>query len=130
MRVLYVNHTAEVSGSERSLLSLLGGLPADRAAPRRARRPGRLTKAVEELGIPVTPITATAGSLRLHAAPHAARARRDGARCGAGPLARLAGIDAEVVHANSIRAGIELGLARLAPAATVVHVRDCLPPGA
>jgi glycosyltransferase involved in cell wall biosynthesis len=36
---------------------------------------------------------------------------------------------AQLVHANSIRAGIVLGLGRLAPAATVVHVRDCLPPG-
>jgi glycosyltransferase involved in cell wall biosynthesis len=34
-----------------------------------------------------------------------------------------------VVHANSIRAGIVLGLARLGSIASVVHVRDCLPPG-
>jgi glycosyltransferase involved in cell wall biosynthesis len=34
-----------------------------------------------------------------------------------------------VVHANSIRAGIALGLARLDRVATIVHVRDCLPPG-
>jgi glycosyltransferase involved in cell wall biosynthesis len=38
-------------------------------------------------------------------------------------------LGADVVHANSIRAGIELGLARVAPAASVVHVRDCLPMG-
>jgi glycosyltransferase involved in cell wall biosynthesis len=37
---------------------------------------------------------------------------------------------AELVHANSIRSGIVVGLARPFPAATVVHVRDCLPPGA
>jgi glycosyltransferase involved in cell wall biosynthesis len=36
---------------------------------------------------------------------------------------------AELVHANSIRAGIVLGLARCHRVATVVHVRDCLPPG-
>jgi glycosyltransferase involved in cell wall biosynthesis len=35
---------------------------------------------------------------------------------------------AQVVHANSIRAGLMLALGR-PPAATVVHVRDCLPPG-
>jgi L-malate glycosyltransferase len=34
------------------------------------------------------------------------------------------------VHANSIRAGIVLGLGLSPRAATVVHVRDCLPPGA
>ena len=37
---------------------------------------------------------------------------------------------AEVLHANSIRAGIVLGLARAPRVATVVHVRDCLPAGA
>jgi glycosyltransferase involved in cell wall biosynthesis len=37
---------------------------------------------------------------------------------------------ATLVHANSIRAGVVLALARLSGVATVVHVRDCLPPGA
>jgi glycosyltransferase involved in cell wall biosynthesis len=36
---------------------------------------------------------------------------------------------ASIVHANSVRAGIELGLARLEPAARLVQVRDVLPPG-
>ena len=37
---------------------------------------------------------------------------------------------ADVVHANSIRAGIETGIARIRKVPTFVNVRDCLPPGA
>ena len=128
MRVLYVNHTALVSGSERSLLTLLSGLPRT-VQPRVASPPGRLAQAVEELGIPVTSITSTAGSLRLHPAQTPrALAQMSLAAVQVHRAARRH--RAEVVHANSIRAGIELGLAHVAPAAGVVNVRDCLPSGA
>jgi glycosyltransferase involved in cell wall biosynthesis len=127
MRVLYVNHTAAVSGSERSLLTLLSGLPPGVQA-RVATPPGPLERAVAELGIPVSRIASTAGSLRLHPL-HTPRALGEiglAARQ-VHRAARLHGAD--VVHANSIRAGLELSLARVTPAAGVVHVRDCLPPG-
>jgi glycosyltransferase involved in cell wall biosynthesis len=128
VRVLYVNHTALVSGSERSLLSLLCGLP-DSVQAHVATPPGPLAQAVEELGIPVSSITATAGSLRLHPA-YTPRAIGE-LSLAALQVRRVARRHrAEVVHANSIRAGIELGLARVAPAASIVHIRDCLPPGA
>jgi len=128
VRVLYVNHTAEVSGSERSLLSLLAGLPRS-VQPRVASPPGRLAQAVEELGIPVTSITDTAGSLRLHPG-HTPRALAEMSLAALQVHRAARRHRAEVVHANSIRAGIELGLARVSPAASVVSVRDCLPPGA
>lgn len=128
MRVLYVNHTALVSGSERSLLSLLAALP-ESVQPRVASPPGPLAHAVAELGIPVTPIVGTAGSLRLHPR-HTPQALAE-ISFGAAQVHRAARRHgAEVVHANSIRAGIELGLAHITGAARVVHVRDCLPPGA
>lgn len=122
-----MNHTAEVSGAERSLLSLLAALPetVDRRA---AVPPGRLVGEIERLGIPVSPIAGTAGSLRLHPV-HTPRAVAEMslAALQVRRLARRHGVD--LVHANSIRAGIVLGLARLSARATVVHVRDCLPPG-
>jgi glycosyltransferase involved in cell wall biosynthesis len=128
MRVLYVNHTATVSGAERSFLSMLAALPdtidALVATPR-----GRLSAAVEDLGIPVTPIVGTAGSLRLHPL-HTPRALAEMSLAAWQVRRAAAGHGAELVHANSIRAGIVLALARPSPAATVVHVRDCLPPGA
>jgi L-malate glycosyltransferase len=127
MRVLYVNHTAEVSGGERSLLSLLGALPAS-VAPLMASPRGPLQAAVEDLGVPTTTIVGTAGSLRLHPL-HTPRTVAE-LSVAALQVRRVARRHrADLVHANSIRGGIGLGLARLSGAATVVHVRDCLPPG-
>jgi L-malate glycosyltransferase len=127
VKVLYVNHTAEVSGAERSLLSLLAALPGT-VQPRVAAPRGRLAAAVGELGVPLDAITGTAGSLRLHPL-HTPRALAELSVAGwqVRRIARRHRVD--VVHANSIRAGIVLALGRLSPAATVVHVRDCLPPG-
>lgn len=127
MNVLYVNHTDVVSGGERSLLGLIGALP-DEVRPLVACPPGDLQRAVSALGIPATPMTGTAGSLRLHPL-HTPRALAELARAAlqVGRASRLH--RAEVVHANSIRAGIVVGMARVSGAAKVVHVRDCLPPG-
>jgi glycosyltransferase involved in cell wall biosynthesis len=127
MRVLYVNHTGEVSGGERSLLDLLASLPGE-VEPLVATPPGRLREAVRELGIPTTAITGTAGSLRLHPL-HTPQAVAEMSRAAFQVRRASARHRSEVVHANSIRAGIVLALARPGPAATVVHVRDCLPPG-
>jgi glycosyltransferase involved in cell wall biosynthesis len=128
LRILYVNHTAEISGGERSLLSLLEALPTTIEA-RVATPAGPLLDAVRDLGLPVSTITGTAGSLRLHPL-HTPRALMDLVRAAREVRAAARAHRAELVHANSIRAGIVLALARLAPAATVVHVRDCLPPSA
>jgi L-malate glycosyltransferase len=128
MRVLYGNHTAEVSGGERSLLSLLAALP-DSVEPLVASPAGQLQSAVRALAVPVTTITGTAGSLRLHPV-HTPQALAE-MSAAAVQVRRAAGRSrAEVLHANSIRAGIVLGLARGARAPVVVHVRDCLPEGA
>jgi len=127
MKVLYVNHTAEISGGERSLLGLLAALP-DTVHPLVATPPGPLAEAVRGLQIPTTAIRGTAGSLRLHPL-HTPRALGE---MGAAAVAvhranRRHRVD--VVHANSIRAGIVVGLARMPATATVAHVRDCLPRG-
>jgi glycosyltransferase involved in cell wall biosynthesis len=127
VNVLYVNHTGVISGGERSLLGLVGALPEDVHALVAAPR-GGLSDAVERLGLPSTQITGTAGSLRLHPL-HTPRALAELslAALQVGRAAR--GQPADVVHANSIRAGIVLAAARVAGAAKVVHVRDCLPAG-
>jgi L-malate glycosyltransferase len=126
VRILYVNQTAEMSGGERSLLYLLSVLPpavtATVACPT-----GPLTLAVRRLGVPVSTIPAVRGSLRLHpwhtpsslvAISHAALAiRRHALDTGA-----------DLVHANSIRAGLAAVLAaRYGGPPAIVHVRDCLP---
>jgi len=127
MRVLYVNHTAIVSGGEHSLLALLGGLPAD-VEPLVAAPRGDLLDAVRALGVPAREIKGTAGSLRLHPL-HTPRAMAEMALAAAQVRRAATRHRADVVHANSIRAGIVLALARPRAARRVVHVRDCLPPG-
>ncbi len=126
MNVLYVNHTAEVSGAERSLLDLIGGMP-EMVQPLLATPAGRLAEEAQDLGISTVSISGTAGSLKLHPS----RTPRALAQIAvtAGEI-RLAARRhrAVLVHANSIRAGVALGLGHLR-VATVVHVRDCLPPG-
>jgi glycosyltransferase involved in cell wall biosynthesis len=127
MRVLYVNHTAEVSGGERSLLSLLAALDGS-VEPHVACPEGPLSRAVEQLGISTSAITGTAGSLRLHPL----YTPKTVAELGAASIQVRSAARrqrADLIHANSIRAGLVLGLGRLAPAARIVHVRDCLPPG-
>ncbi len=137
MRVLYVNHTATVSGGERSLLDLLGALPAQ-VHPRLAAPRGALQERVRELGVPCTSIAGTAGSLRLHPL-HTPAALAEMTLAAAQVSRAAARHEIELVHANSIRAGIVLGLARRCPipglrlpraVASIVHVRDCLPPSA
>jgi glycosyltransferase involved in cell wall biosynthesis len=127
MRVLYANHTSEVSGSERSLLTLLETPPAGVSA-RAAVPAGKLARAIERLCVPVDTIASTSGSLRLHPAhTPLALAQMSLAALQMDRLARTHSI--EVVHANSIRAGLELSFARARAVARVVHVRDCLPSG-
>jgi len=132
MRAIYVNHTAEISGGERSLLALLGALP-DHVQPLLAAPEGPLREAAAAAGIETAQITGTAGSLRLHPL-RTPRSVVELATAGA-QVRRLArSRHAELVHANSIRAGIALAAAQLSrPApgiARIVHVRDCLPRGA
>jgi L-malate glycosyltransferase len=126
MRALYVNHTAEVSGAERSLLSLLAALP-DTVRALVATPRGRLTDEVQRLGLGTTPIPGTAGSLRLHPL-HTPRALAEMAAAAGSVSVAARRHRADLIHANSIRAGIILGLAHPS-SASIVHVRDCLPPG-
>jgi L-malate glycosyltransferase len=126
VRILYVNHTAEVSGAERSLLSLLAGLP-DTVSSLVATPRGRLDTEVRRLDMATTPIPGTAGSLRLHPL-HTPRALAEMAAAAGFVRAAARRHRANVIHANSIRAGIVLGLARPSQA-SIVHIRDCLPEG-
>jgi glycosyltransferase involved in cell wall biosynthesis len=128
VNVLYVSHTSQISGAERSLLDLLRSLPDDAHASA-AVPAGPLRGALGELGIPTSKLTGTTGSLRLHPL-HTPRALAELATS-AWQLRRAArDLAPDVGHANSIRAGIILALARLRGVARVVHVRDCLPPSA
>jgi glycosyltransferase involved in cell wall biosynthesis len=128
MRVLYVNHTATVGGGERSLLELLAGLPSE-VLPVLACPEGDLAATARRLRLPVATIPAATPSFRLDAV----ETPRDLANLGRAAIAvrRVARrVRADLVHANSIRAGlIAVPVARLGGPPLVVHVRDCLRTG-
>jgi L-malate glycosyltransferase len=128
VRVLYLSHTAHVSGGERSLLDLVGAL-GTRVQPTVATPEGELSAALERRRLAVRTIPGTDGSLRPHPLhtpktfgelAHAAWSVRR--------IARRDGVD--LVHANSVRAGIAATTAaRMGAPPAVVHVRDVLPDG-
>jgi glycosyltransferase involved in cell wall biosynthesis len=126
VRILYLNHTGNVSGAERSLLELLPALPAD-VSRCVASPPGPFAAAARQQGEAVITVPAAEGSLRLH--PVHTPAALGGIARSALAVGRLARRErAELLHANSVRAGLVATLARRfgAPPA-VVYVHDCLP---
>lgn len=131
MRVLYVNHGALVSGAERSLLELLQGLPPQVSAEVACPGSGPLAAALGSLSVPVRSLPSTEGSFRLHPV-HTARMIFDLARMARSLRRHVRTGGFEIVHANSIRAGLVSALAfgsrrvRRRPL-VVVHVRDSLP---
>jgi L-malate glycosyltransferase len=126
MRVLYVSHTGHVSGGERSLLDLLGALDG-RVQPTVATPTGDLSAALSALNVPTRLIPGTAGSLTPHPV-HTPRAVSELTRA-TWSLRRIARRDrADLVHANSIRAGlVAVAAAGMGAPPAVVHVRDVLP---
>jgi glycosyltransferase involved in cell wall biosynthesis len=127
MRVLYVNHTGLVGGAERSLLGLMDTLPAD-VEGLLACPPGPLHEHAARRGIRALPIAGSVGSLKLHPV-HTPVAIGTMAVAAAGVLRTARSWHADVLHANSIRAGmIAEPAARALRRPLVLHVRDCLPP--
>jgi L-malate glycosyltransferase len=127
MKVLYVERTGLVGGGERSLLSHLEALPTGIEA-HLACPPGPLQRQAARRGVPTTTIAESVGSLRMHPVhtPLAVGAMGAASR---GLLRAMRSWTPDVVHANSIRAGmIAAPASSLQRRPLVVHVRDCLPP--
>ena len=75
-------------------------------------------------------IRGTDGSLRLHPT-RTAKALVEMGRAAMQVRKVAAATGADLIHANSIRAGIiATGVANASDRPTIVHVRDCLPSGA
>lgn len=126
MNVLYVDHTSLVSGAQRALLDLLAGLPLD-VVPTLMCPKGRLADIAREMGINVVAFAGTSGSLRLHPW-HTVRAGGEIVASALMLRRAAAVVGADVIHANSIRAGLIAGCARrLGGPPTVVHIHDALP---
>jgi glycosyltransferase involved in cell wall biosynthesis len=128
MRVLYLSHTARISGGEHSLLALIGGLPED-VTPILATPPGVLDNTARAAGVTTVRVPGTDGSLKLHPL-HTTRTLIDLGRAALAVRKLASERNVDIVHANSVRAGLAAVLSsRLGGPPAVVHVRDCPPEG-
>jgi glycosyltransferase involved in cell wall biosynthesis len=128
VRILFVDHTGQLGGAEHSMITLLEGLPAD-VRPVLASPAGPLRDRVRAIGIEAVSLPGTTGSFRLHAV-RTPRAVAQIVYSAAAVRSAARRVNADLVHANSVRAGLITVLARTMGAPpTVVHVRDVLPPG-
>ena len=127
MQVLYVNQTADVSGAERSLLTLIAAL-RDEVEPTLATPDGTLSRLAAEADIPTAPIRGTQASFRLHPL-HTSRGLAEIGRSAlqVRGLARRLGPD--LVHANTTRAALLALLARRPRPPVLAHIRDWAPEG-
>lgn len=127
MNILLVEFTSAVSGAERSLLELLQGLRGEHeltlACPL-----GPLARRAAELGVRVTPIPSSQLTFRIHPR-ETARGALDMARAARRLRAIVRNVRPDVVHANSIRAGLLAVPATRGLSPVVVHCRDALPSG-
>ncbi|MBI5103611.1 MAG: glycosyltransferase [Solirubrobacterales bacterium] len=128
MRVLYVNQTGQVSGAERSLLTLIdalgGQVEAIAACP-----DGPLAEALHARGVPVHRTVGTDASFRLHPR-HTPQALAEMTAAAAQTARAVRRSGAQLVHANTARAGLIAVLARRFGAPPpVVHIRDWVPAG-
>jgi glycosyltransferase involved in cell wall biosynthesis len=126
VRVLYVNQTAQVSGAEHSLLTLLaaaaGEVDAVVACPA-----GELAEAVRAAGVPVVEVHGTDASFRLHPR-HTPKGLAELAVSAAGVARAVRRVRPDVVHANSIRAGLMAApTGAAAPVPLVTSLRDLVP---
>jgi glycosyltransferase involved in cell wall biosynthesis len=127
VRVLFVERTGLVGGGERSLLGLLGELPAP-VAGRLACPAGPLQLQARRAGVSTATIAESVGSLKLH--PVHTPVALGAMSLATAQLVRAARAFApDLLHANSIRAGlIAAPAAALLGRPLVLHVRDVLPP--
>jgi glycosyltransferase involved in cell wall biosynthesis len=126
IKVLYVNHTGQISGAERSLLELVKGV-SPQVTPLVACPDGPLVDALAAGRIARVRIPGTEGSLRLHPR-HTPEALWSIAQGAAAVRSAAAHHRVSLVHANSIRAGLFTALGWVAGGPpTIVHLRDRLP---
>ncbi len=126
VKVLFVDHTSDVSGAQRALVDLVTALPAG-VEPTVLCPPGELSDMLEREAGPTRAFRGTTGSLRLHPAQTPA-ALAELLAGGVAVRRAAAAVGADLVHANSIRAGIMGAVAaRLGGPPLVTHVHDCLP---
>ena len=128
MRVLYINHTGQVSGAERVLLDMLKGLDRRYYEPFVAcPADGRLTRAITAEDVPCVEIPQVQARFgwRLSQLWQAARTMSQAVVAVRRTVSYL---KPDIVHANTLRAGIVVSLATAGMSRpSIWHVHDTLP---
>jgi glycosyltransferase involved in cell wall biosynthesis len=127
VRILFVNHTGARSGAENAMLRLLASLPPEHPRAVACPAAGGLKPALQERGIEQFDLRGTDISLQLHPVK---TARGMFGLLASGVSLRLVArrFGADVIHANSVRAGLIAIIARsLGGPPVVVQCHDHLP---
>ncbi|MGA7338985.1 MAG: glycosyltransferase family 4 protein [Terracidiphilus sp.] len=127
-RILYVNHTGLVSGAEKVLIDILRGLNRDRYEPD-VTCPSQGGLAAEVLGLGIAWLPMPAIEARFAGRPgHVLHAIAPLFRSVAELRKQIRMLSPDLIHANSIRAGIVASLAAMGTGKPVIwHVHDTLP---
>ena len=127
MKILLVEFGSAISGAERSLLELVQGLRAEHEVTL-ACPTGPLADRAAELDVRVRALPASQLTFRIHPR-HTLEGLVAMARAARRLRAIVRTLRPDVVHANSIRAGLLAIPAARGLSPLVVHCRDALPPG-
>jgi len=128
MRILYVNHTANVSGAERVLLDMLKGLDRTRYEPvLLCPSEGRLRSEVRPLDVYCKPLPAV--TARFSIRPNRLlRAMTSMCKAIFALRKQIWELKPDLIHANTIRSGLLATVAALGIDVPVVwHIHDILP---
>ena len=127
MRILFLNHTASRSGAENAMLRLLEAIPREHELAVACPAEGPLKASLAELGVRHFDLPGTEVSFSLH--PVKTPRGLASLLRSAVSLRTIAGrFGADVIHANSTRAGlIAVAARRLGAPPVVVQCHDHLP---
>jgi glycosyltransferase involved in cell wall biosynthesis len=128
LRILFYSHTGQVGGAERLLLSILGRLDRANFDPVLiCPEPGPLLKMGLKLGVAAETVCVL--DARFTWRPdHLLRYLKSFARVVLDLRKKVIGIDPDLIHANSVRAGLVVTAATLGLKKQVVwHIHDLLP---
>ncbi len=128
MKILFYNHTGKISGAERVLLMIVAGLERSHFDPVVfCPADGRLSQSIRELGVRVVSTESLKARFTIRA-DRLAKYVASFVRLIRAARAAVINEAPDIVHANSIRAGLVMSLATLGLGIPVIwHVHDLLP---
>jgi glycosyltransferase involved in cell wall biosynthesis len=128
LRILFYNHTAQVGGAEHLLLTILGRLDRTNFDPTLiCPEQGPLRKMGGRLGVPTESVCVLDARFTWRA-DHLVRYLRSFARVILDLRKKVISVDPQLIHANSVRAGLVVTAATLGLKKQVVwHIHDLLP---